>query len=98
MHRGRQTEPERELKCPMGKAMIRLLAVFVEPERGLIRERTKASIVRARECSERGGRLVDMTPQRIDRAKEILAAGDHGDTTRRAMQVIAGPKMSCAAY
>ena len=83
---------------PMGKAMIHLLAVFAELERDLIRERTKAGIARARERGERGGRPVAMTPERIEKAEEMLAAGERGNTIWKAMQQIEGPKISRAAY
>lgn len=87
-----------DTKGPMGKAMIRLLAVFAELERDLIRERTKAGIARARERGERGGRPVAMTPERVEKAKEMLAAGERGNTVWKAMQKIEGPKISRAAY
>lgn len=87
-----------DTKGPMGKAMIRLLAVFAELERDLIRERTKAGIARARERGERGGRPVSMTPDRVEKAKEMLAAGERGNTVWKAMQQIDGPKISRAAY
>ena len=83
---------------PMGKAMIHLLAVFAELERDLIRERTKAGIARARERGEQGGRPVAMTPERVEKAEEMLAAGERGNTIWRAMQQIKGPKISRAAY
>lgn len=83
---------------PMGKAMIHLLAVFAELERDLIRERTKAGIARARERGERGGRPVAMTPDRVEKAKEMLAAGERGNTVWKAMQQIEGPTISRAAY
>lgn len=83
---------------PMGKAMIHLLAVFAELERDLIRERTKAGIARARERGERGGRPVAMTPERIEKAGEMLAAGERGNAVWRAMREIEGPTISRAAY
>lgn len=87
-----------DTKGPMGKAMVRLLAVFAELERDLIRERTKAGIARARERGERGGRPVAMTPERIAKAEEMLTAGERGNTVWKAMQQIDGPKISRAAY
>lgn len=87
-----------DTKGPMGKAMIRLLAVFAELERDLIRERTKAGIARARERGERGGRPVAMTPERIAKAEEMLAAGERGNAVWRAMREIEGPTISRAAY
>ncbi len=87
-----------DTKGPMGKAMIRLLAVFAELERDLIRERTKAGIARARERGERGGRPLAMTEERIAKAAEMLAEGERGNTVWRAMQKMEGPKISRAAY
>ena len=76
----------------MDRAVLRCL------ERDLIRERTKAGIKRARERGERGGRPVAMTPERVEKAEEMLAAGERGNAIWKAMQKIDGPKISRAAY
>lgn len=83
---------------PMGKAMIHLLAVFAELERDLIAERTKAGIARARERGEQGGRPKAMTPERIEKAEEMMAKGERGDRVWKAMRTLPGPTISRAAY
>jgi DNA invertase Pin-like site-specific DNA recombinase len=83
---------------PMGKAMIHLLAVFAELERDLISERTKAGIDRARERGEQGGRPKAMTPERVEKAVEMMAEGERGNTIWKAMRGLPGPTISRAAY
>ncbi|ABF64378.1 DNA-invertase from lambdoid prophage e14 [Ruegeria sp. TM1040] len=83
---------------PMGKAMIHLLAVFAELERDLIVERTKAGIERAKERGDVGGRPKAMTPERVAKAEEMLAAGERGNTVWKAMKELDGPTISRAAY
>ncbi|MEX5600743.1 recombinase family protein [Pseudophaeobacter sp. C1-32P7] len=83
---------------PMGKAMIHLLAVFAELERDLIVERTKAGIARAKERGDVGGRPKAMTPERVAKAEEMLAAGERGNTVWKAMKELDGPTISRAAY
>ncbi len=83
---------------PMGKAMIHLLAVFAELERDLIVERTKAGIERAKERGDVGGRPKAMTPERVARAEDMLAAGERGNTVWKAMKELEGPPISRAAY
>lgn len=83
---------------PMGKAMIHLLAVFAELERDLIRERTLAGLERARAAGRKSGRARSMTPERLDRARELLAEGVRGAEVWRELQKIDGPPISRAAY
>mgnify|MGYP000628036297 CR=1 FL=1 len=87
-----------DTSSPQGKFTLQVLGAAAEFERALIRERTKAGIARARERGERGGRPVAMTPERIKKAEEMLAAGERGNTIWKAMQQIEGPKISRAAY
>lgn len=83
---------------PMGKAMIRLMAIFAELERDLIRERTLAGIRRARERGETGGRPRGMTDDRVARAKELLADGARGTEIWRELKLMSGPGLSRACY
>ncbi|SON54275.1 DNA-invertase hin [Hartmannibacter diazotrophicus] len=87
-----------DTKGPMGKAMVRLLAVFAELERDLIRERTKAGIERAKERGEHGGRPRAMTDERIAKAVEMLATGERGNAIWKALKGLPGPKISRSAY
>jgi DNA invertase Pin-like site-specific DNA recombinase len=50
-----------DLSTPFGKAMVGFLAVFAELERNLIRERTNAGMVRARERGDPHGRPTVLT-------------------------------------
>lgn len=83
---------------PIGKAMVRLLAVFAELERDLIRERTVAGIKRKRERGEVHGRPIVMTPEREVEAKRLLADGEAGPQVLKAMQAMDGPPISRSAF
>lgn len=87
-----------ENKSPMGKAMIRLLAVFAELERDLILERTHEGIKRKRERGEAHGRPIVMTPEREIEARRLLAEGVPGPDVFEAMKAIAGPKISRSGF
>jgi putative DNA-invertase from lambdoid prophage Rac len=47
-----------DLTTPAGRAMARLLAIFAEFEREILRERTRAGLARARENGKRLGRPI----------------------------------------
>jgi DNA invertase Pin-like site-specific DNA recombinase len=83
---------------PMGKAMIRLLAVFAELERDLIRERTVSGIRRAKERGDPHGRAKTMTPEREAAATELLNNGVRGNEVWEALKPLPGPPISRAAY
>jgi DNA invertase Pin-like site-specific DNA recombinase len=83
---------------PMGKAMIRLLAVFAELERDLTRERTVTGIHRKIARGERHGRKKTMTPAREAHADKLLNQGIRGNDVWRELQQLAGPPISRPAY
>lgn len=83
---------------PMGKAMVHLLVVFAELERDLIIERTRAGIQRAQERGQAPGRPKGMTDERIAKAREMLAAGDRGETVWKALRKMPGPNLSRSPY
>jgi len=58
-----------------GKFMFHMLAAFAEMERDLTRERTNAALRIARSEGRVGGRQVIMTPDRLEAARKLLAAG-----------------------
>ncbi len=62
---------------PSGRLLFHILASVAEMERELIKERTIAGLaaVRAKGGSGRGRKLA-MTPEKIDTARKLLAAGD----------------------
>lgn len=74
---------------PHGRAMLQMAAVFAELERGMIRERVKAGIARARKAGKRLGR--PRVPRRVERAIEVrLAHGESVQKVTRALRVGAG--------
>lgn len=82
----------------MGKAMFHLMAVFAEVERDLIRERTMAGLKRHRERGGNHGRPAVMIPERVAKAKELIAEGLSGAEIWRVVRKIEGPKLSRSAY
>ena len=58
-----------------GKLVFHIFAALAEFERGLIRERTNAGLVAARQRGRIGGRPRSMTEEKVEAAKKLLAAG-----------------------
>ncbi len=73
---------------PSGRLLFHILASVAEMERELVKERTIAGLaaVRARGGSG-GGRKVAMTPEKIDTAQKLLAAGDKPAKIAKLLQV-----------
>lgn len=73
---------------PSGRLLFHILASVAEMERELIRERTIAGLaaVRAKGGSG-GGRKAVMTPEKIDTAQKLLAAGDKPAKIAKLLQV-----------
>lgn len=73
---------------PSGRLLFHILASVAEMERELIKERTIAGLaaVRAKGGSG-GGRKVVMTPDKIDTAHKLLAAGDKPAKIAKLLQV-----------
>ena len=63
---------------PAGKALFRMCGVFAEFERGMLSERVKAGLIRAKEEGKVLGR-----PLKIANIKAILQARDQGKTIRQ---------------
>ena len=62
---------------PSGRLLFHILAAVAEMERELVRERTVAGLAAARaRGANRGGRKPAMTPEMMDTARKLLAAGD----------------------
>ena len=60
-----------------GRLLFHILASVAEMERELVKERTIAGLAAARASgSTGGGRKLVMTPDKIDTARKLLAAGD----------------------
>ena len=60
---------------PQGKLFFTILAAFAEFERDLIRERTKDGLAATTACSRNGGRKHRLTPEQVQAAKDLRAAG-----------------------
>jgi len=58
-----------------GRAMMKMVGVFAEFEREIIRERTKAGLDNARKQGRVGGRPRRLTPVQEKEALEMIASG-----------------------
>lgn len=58
-----------------GRLVFHLFGALAQFERDLIRERTRAGLQAAEERGRRGGRQVVVTPEKIAKARQLLAAG-----------------------
>lgn len=82
----------------MGKAMVRLMAIFAELERDLIRERTMAGLRRAKERGDPHGRPRGMTDERIARAQVLMEEGRRGNDVWKELRKIPGPGLSRSVF
>ena len=58
-----------------GRFFLRVMAAFAEMERDLLRERTNAGLVAAKQRGRVGGRPCRMTPSKLEMAKKLLSDG-----------------------
>ena len=58
-----------------GRLVFHLFGALAQFERDLIRERTRAGLQAAEERGRRGGRQVVVTPDKLAKARQHLAAG-----------------------
>ncbi|MHB8283163.1 MAG: recombinase family protein [Caulobacteraceae bacterium] len=66
-----------DTSTPSGRLLFHILASVAEMERELVKERTMAGLAAARaKGGGRGGRKPLMTPDKLDTAHKLLAAGD----------------------
>jgi DNA invertase Pin-like site-specific DNA recombinase len=66
-----------DTSTPSGRLLFHILASVAEMERELIKERTMAGLAAARaKGGKGGGRKPTMTPDKLDTARKLLAAGD----------------------
>ena len=66
-----------DTSTPSGRLLFHILASVAEMERELIKERTIAGLAAARaKGGTGGGRKSAMTPDKLDTARKLLAAGD----------------------
>jgi DNA invertase Pin-like site-specific DNA recombinase len=60
---------------PGGRLTYNLFASLAEFERSVLRERTRAGLLAARQRGRRGGRPRSLTSQKLDAARRLLEAG-----------------------
>ena len=73
---------------PSGRLLFHILASVAEMERELIRERTIAGLAAARaRGGTGGGRKSVLTPEKLDCARKLLAAGDKPAKVAKLLQV-----------
>lgn len=66
-----------------GRAMMRMVGVFAEFERDLIRERTKAGLLQSRKAGRVGGRPPRLTPeQKVEAVRMVQAGRSKADVAR----------------
>ncbi|WP_291728763.1 recombinase family protein [Leisingera sp. F5] len=82
-----------DLGTPMGKGMFHIMAALAQMERDLIRERTMAGLKAAKERGEAHGRPQTMTPERVDKARELVLAGKSPMQILHELQAIEGPRI-----
>lgn len=78
-----------DTSTPSGRLLFHILASVAEMERELIKERTIAGLAAARAKGGKGGggRKSVMTPDMLDTARKLLAAGDKPVKVAKLLQV-----------
>lgn len=77
-----------DTSTPSGRLLFHILASVAEMERELVKERTIAGLAAARaRGGTGGGRKPAMTPDKIDTARKLLAAGDSPAKIAKLLQV-----------
>ncbi|MDP1774697.1 MAG: recombinase family protein, partial [Methylobacter sp.] len=64
-----------DTQTPTGRAMLHMVALLVELERGLITERTRAGVKEAQKRGVKFGRKQKLTPVQIKHAREQIDQG-----------------------
>jgi DNA invertase Pin-like site-specific DNA recombinase len=64
-----------DTQTPTGRAMLHMVALLAELERGLITERTRAGVKAAKRRGVRFGPKPKLSPEQIDHAREQIDAG-----------------------
>lgn len=77
-----------DTSTPSGRLLFHILASVAEMERELVKERTIAGLAAARaKGGNGGGRKSTMTPDKLDTARKLLAAGDKPVKIAKLLQV-----------
>ena len=77
------TEPEIDTTSSMGEALFGIVAVFAQLRVDTIRQNTIDGLAHARAQGRVGGRPTVMTPERVDAARRLRAAGTSLDAIAR---------------
>lgn len=64
-----------ETKGAAGRIFFHIMATLAQMERKVIRERTRAGLVAAKNAGRVGGRKLSMTPAKLDAAQRLLDSG-----------------------
>lgn len=64
-----------DTNTPAGRVMLAMLGAFAQFERDLIAQRTRAGVMRAKERGVRFGQPTRFTPDKVEQAEALIAAG-----------------------
>ena len=85
-----------DTKYPLGRAMLHMVALLVELERGLIIERTKAGVKAAKRRGVKLGPKRKLSPEQIDHAREQIDGGKKSPGEVAALLRVGGATLWCA--
>jgi DNA invertase Pin-like site-specific DNA recombinase len=77
----------------MGRAMLTIMSAFAQLERDQLSERTLAGLEVAREAGRLGGRPPKLTPEKVAKARLLMASGDHTMTDIADMLHVSRPTL-----
>ncbi len=81
------TEPEIDTTSPMGRALLGFIGILAQLRVDTIRENTRRGLAHARSQGRIGGRPTVVTPERLDAALRLRAAGQSHAQIARALSV-----------
>ena len=81
------TEPEIDTTSPMGRALLGFIGILAQLRVDTIRENTRRGLAHARSQGRIGGRPTVVTPERLDAALRLRAAGRSHAQIARALGV-----------
>jgi DNA invertase Pin-like site-specific DNA recombinase len=64
-----------DTETPTGRAMLHMVVLLAELERGLITERTRAGIKAAKRRGVKFGRRPKLSPEQVEHARDLIAGG-----------------------
>jgi DNA invertase Pin-like site-specific DNA recombinase len=81
------TETHIDTSTPGGRLVFNIFGSIAEFERAIIRERTKAGVAAAKARGRSGGRPAKLVGERVEHARNLLAAGSSMSSVARSMGV-----------